>query len=114
MAMFADNEPPFWALVGNTGNAAWSDSAVAYICFYHLFFKGYPIERCVESMKIASADHNFIGQSGQKTKENWTAFVSQLGLGQLGPGIEQAAQEAQDEAGQFSDDAAEPASPADS
>jgi hypothetical protein len=106
MAMFADNEPPFWALVGNTGRAAWSDSAVAYISFYHLFFKGYPIETCVESMKVASGDHNFVAQSGQKTKENWLAFVSHLGLGQLGPSIEKAAQEAQDEADQIPDGAA--------
>jgi hypothetical protein len=103
MAMFVDNEPPFWALVGNTGSAGWSDSAIAYISFYHLFFKGYPIETCVESMKVASADHNFIAQSGQKTRENWIAFVSQLGLGQLGPGIEQAAREAEDEAEQLTD-----------
>ena len=89
-----------------SGKAAWSDSAVAYISFYHLFFKGYPIETCVESMKVASGDHNFVAQSGQKTKENWLAFVSHLGLGQLGPGIEKAAQEAQDEADQIPDGAA--------
>lgn len=57
-------------------------------------------------MKVASADHNFITQSGQKTKENWIAFVNQLGFGQLGPGIERAAQEAQDEAEQLSNGAA--------
>ena len=94
MAMYADNEPPFWALVGNTGSPSWADAAVAYISFYHLFFKGYPLETCVETMKAASADHNFIAHSGHEMKQNWLLHL-QNQLTHLGSEIQQAANQVQ-------------------
>jgi len=75
MAMQEDNEPTFWALVGNTDSPSWADAAVAYISFYHLFFKGLDLHNCVESMKLASADHNFVYHIGVKTKQNWQNFL---------------------------------------
>lgn len=75
MAMHEDKEHPFWALVGNTSSAVWSDSAVAYITFYHLFFKNVPIEDCVERMRLSSGDGNFIWFSGHKIKADWSAFM---------------------------------------
>lgn len=96
MAMYSDDEPPFWALVGNTGDAAWSDAAVAYITFYHLFFKGLPVETCVQSMKVASCDHNFMLHQGKSTKAGWITFLSQR-PNQLSSAIEQAVGQTQDE-----------------
>ena len=75
MAMQADDEPTFWALVGNTASAMWSDAAVAYISFYHLFFKGFDLHKCVDSMKLASADHNFVYHIGAQTKQGWQDFL---------------------------------------
>lgn len=71
MAMQEDNEPTFWALVGNTSSTSWADAAVAYISFYHLFFKGFDLLDCVQSMRLASADHNFVYHIGAKTKQKW-------------------------------------------
>lgn len=75
MAMYSDEEPPFWALVGNSGSATWADAAIAYVSFYHLFFKGFPLTTCVDSMKVASGDYQFMCFFGQETKENWQAFI---------------------------------------
>lgn len=77
MAMYTDNEPPFWALVGNSGSPSWADAAVGYITFYHLFFKGVPLQMCVDSMKVASGDQNFTAHLGHETRQNWAAFVQQ-------------------------------------
>jgi len=41
MAMYEDDEFTFWALVGNTGSRSWADTAMAFMSFYHLFFKGF-------------------------------------------------------------------------
>ena len=89
MAMYEDSEPTFWALVGNTGSPTWADAAIAYISFYHLFFKGLPLDMCVGSMKVASNDHNFESYLGIATKAGWQAFVA-AHYQQLASGIEQA------------------------
>lgn len=75
MAMHEDEDYPFWALVGNSQSALWSDAAVAYITFYHLFFKGIPVEECVERMRSASGDGNFMMFSGHSVKANWASFM---------------------------------------
>jgi len=75
MAMHEEKDHPFWALVGNSESALWSDAAVAYITFYHLFFKGNPVEQCVEGMRIASGDENFMTFSGHSLKKNWASLM---------------------------------------
>ncbi len=77
MAMYEDDEPHFWALVGNSESALWSDAAIAYASFYHLFFKGLKIEVCVESMKVASGDHNFMLFMGDKMKAYGETYVKE-------------------------------------
>jgi hypothetical protein len=77
MAMYEDNEPHFWALVGNTGSPTWADAAIAYVSFYHLFFKGFGIKICVESMKVASGDHSFLHLLGEEMKAGWSSFIQQ-------------------------------------
>ncbi|TXH72844.1 hypothetical protein [Thiobacillus sp.] len=75
MAMHEDTDHPFWALVGNSQTALWSDAAVAYITFYHLFFKGVSVEQCLERMRSASGDNNFMVFSGLSIKANWASFM---------------------------------------
>ena len=81
MAMYEDSEPTFWALVGNAGASLWADAAVAYITFYHLFFKGVPVVTCVNAMCVASADTNFVLHSGRDTKDDWLAYMQDKGEG---------------------------------
>lgn len=75
MAMHSEDEPTFWALVGNTGVATWSDAAVAFTTFFHNFYKGNGLDDCVERMKVASGDNNFVGVFGLNAKQHW---VNQL------------------------------------
>jgi len=77
MAMYSDGQPHFWALVGNSGSPTWADAAIAYAAFYHLFFKGFDIKLCVESMKVAGGDHNFVHLLGADMQAGWAAFVQQ-------------------------------------
>ena len=76
MAMHEDKDHPFWALVGNTQTTVWADAAIAYITFYHWFFKGGTVKECVERMRAASGDENFISQYGQSIKQDWAAFMA--------------------------------------
>ena len=80
MAMHLGNDHLFWALVGNSGSVAWNDAAVAYVSFYHLFFKGISIFDCVEAMKRASYDHNFNVFSGRNIRNNWISFMAQQNI----------------------------------
>lgn len=73
MAMYDDDKVPFWALVGNAADVVWSDAAVAYIAFFHLFFKGRTVEACVEGMRSASGNPTFLVISGKRTRDNWIA-----------------------------------------
>jgi hypothetical protein len=75
MAMHADADHPFWALVGHSDSAAWSDAAVGYVTFYHLFFKGIPLNKCVEAMRAASGDQRFMVFHGAELKKNWADWA---------------------------------------
>ena len=83
MAMNENAEPVFWALVGNTGAAAWADAAVAFSSFYHLFFKNFNLDICVNSMKLASGDHNFVFHLGEETRLNWQNYLRTQGEQQI-------------------------------
>lgn len=77
MSMYEDADPNFWALVGHGGDLTWSDAALAYISFYNLFFKGFDLDVCVNSMKVAVANHQFMFFTGTDTKKNWVEFMTQ-------------------------------------
>jgi len=76
MAMHEQQDNPFWGLVGNTASPSWADAAVAYVTFYHLFFKGIPVDDCVDRMKFASNDLNFIFLNGHKVKADWADYMT--------------------------------------
>jgi hypothetical protein len=95
MAMYLDNEPCFWALVGNKDSATWADAAIAYSAFYHLFFKQISLDICVASMRIASGDQNFEVHFGQHTRAGWQGFVN-MHAAQLAEAVPTAAAEARE------------------
>lgn len=68
-----DPAPAFWALVSNNGSPTWSDAAVAYVVFYHLFFKGRTLLESVSAMKVASGDNDFVAFSGRHLRDSWAA-----------------------------------------
>lgn len=76
MAMNTTTDQTFWALVGNSKSVDWSDAAVGYITFYHQFFKGTPIDRCVRVMGEASGDQNFLHLPGHALKQSWITTMA--------------------------------------
>ena len=75
MDMNLDGEPPLGALVGNTKKVYYHDAAIAYITFYHLFFKGKHVSECVSAMKIASGDGNFDYRLGVELKSLTLQYI---------------------------------------
>lgn len=86
MAMNSTPDHPYWAIVGNTGKVGWSDAAVGYIAFFHQFFKQTPLERCVQVMRDASGDPNFMSLPGEAVKVSWRNVEPNLGMSSLGFG----------------------------
>jgi hypothetical protein len=75
MAMYTDAEPHFWALVSHCGAVSWRDATFAFSSFYHLFFKGFDLNTCVDSMKVASGNHEFQCLMGAASKATWEEHV---------------------------------------
>lgn len=74
MATVKEGEIPFDFLVGNSDAIPWSEAAVAYITFYHLFFKGFDIQKCIEIMRAASANNKFEIYNGKQVHFNWIQY----------------------------------------
>jgi hypothetical protein len=71
MAEVKPGEIPFDFLVGNIETVEWRDALVAYITFYHLLFKGFNFNKCIESMKAASDNDKFEVYDGEETHLRW-------------------------------------------
>jgi len=54
-----DDEYPFWAVVGNSTEPLWSETAIAYATFYHHVALGNSLEEAIKTMKIASGNNDF-------------------------------------------------------
>jgi len=76
MEMRSGLDQPFWALVGSVAPISLPDSAVAYVTFYHHFFKGFPVDQCVEAMKHASANPSFQHSFGHQVRSDWQSFAN--------------------------------------
>ena len=78
MAALKKGVIPFKFLVGSQDNINLHDAAVAYITFYHLLFKGFDIDHCVEAMKLASNHFKFDKSSGEKVQLKWEENQNQI------------------------------------
>jgi hypothetical protein len=76
MAMQQDNAPhPYHAMVANYGAPTWSDTAVAYLSFYHLLSKGKTIHDAVDGMKAASGDAKWVVESAEEARQGYLEFL---------------------------------------
>jgi len=69
MSFTENKDLPFFGLVSHIGTPNWADAAVAFVTFYHRFFKNSLVPDAVEAMKVASGDNgfsSFLGIEGQK------------------------------------------------
>ena len=70
MAMNSNNDAhPFFAVIGNTKEPTWSDTAIAYSSFYHLIAKGEYIIDAVEAMRKASGNKDFTNATAMEAQK---------------------------------------------
>ena len=80
MAMY-ENEPlPFYALVGHPEKAAWDDSAIAFVTFYHRLSKAAELPDAVVAMKAASGDDRFLFTLGPDVQQQFTEYLKKKRL----------------------------------
>lgn len=79
MAM-KEGELPFFGAIGNIGDPTWSDTAIAYLTFYHLLSKGYPVVEAVKSMRSASGDDGFKEILSTKAREIYKEEVKKINI----------------------------------
>lgn len=76
MAMqVGETSHPYFVMVGNFGKPTWSDTAVAYLTFYHLLAKGRTIPAAVEAMSEASGDDNWTVETADESKQAYIDFL---------------------------------------
>lgn len=76
MAMQAGEAPhPYLFMVGNLGKPTWSDTAVAYLAFYHLLAKGQSLDVAVSAMKAASGDDRWLFESANESKQFYVEYL---------------------------------------
>lgn len=78
MAMRDGDEPhPYLVMVGNFGSPTWSDTAVAYLTFYHLLSKGHKIVDAVGAMGASSGDLGWIVETAEEAKQGYLSFLEE-------------------------------------
>jgi len=79
MAMQVGDGPhPYFSMVGNFGKPTWSDTAVAYSCFYHLLSKGYNVFDAVVRMRAASGDDNWTAETAEQSKQGYMQYLQSV------------------------------------
>jgi len=77
MAMSSDTGLPFYGLIGPNSDATWSETAVAFVTFYHLFSKGSAVPQAVKAMCTASGKNDFQFISGDKARQAWIDVIKE-------------------------------------
>ena len=76
-------ELPFFGVIGNVGDPTWSDTAIAYLTFYHLLSNGYPVVEAVKSMCSASGDDGFKEILSTKAREIYIEEIKKINIREL-------------------------------
>jgi hypothetical protein len=93
MAMFLDQDDhPFFAIVGNSEEPSWPETAVAFTTFYHLIANGHFITESVNAMRIASGNQFFFVTTAEEAKKNYIDYIKKVDLDTAREEIEQESQ----------------------
>jgi len=80
---------PFLGVIGHVATPSWSDTAVAFHAFYHMYAKGLGVEKATEAMRAASGEPGFIAVHGPKIQESFVQRCRKLSLGSAVTGLSQ-------------------------
>lgn len=79
MAMFTEDQGyPFYAIVANSEDPLWADTAVAYSTFYHLLGKGEYILDAVQAMRVASGNDTFFVNTAEESRQGYLDYLAKL------------------------------------
>jgi hypothetical protein len=73
-----DNNYPYFALIGNSEAPTWSETAVAFTTFYHLFSNGHMLDDAVTTMRAASGSQTFYVERAEQSKQAYLNFLKKL------------------------------------
>lgn len=76
MSMRKDDTKPFWATVGSMQSVGWDDALVAFMVFFHNWFKGIDPAASVDLMRRASGHDGFVFTSGHDAKADYRQYVA--------------------------------------
>lgn len=77
MAMRTDEAPlPFFALVGSSQKPTWSDTAIAFLVFYHRLIKGAHVTEAVQAMNTATGCDHFHIDWAENSKKGYIEFLA--------------------------------------
>lgn len=76
MSMREDETKPFWATVGSFQSVKWDDALVAFLVFFHNWFKGGAPEVAANLMRLASGHNGFVFTSGVSAKADYRQYVT--------------------------------------
>lgn len=79
MAMWTyEQELPFFAIVGNSEDPTWADTATGYTCFYHQLAKGSFVTEAVEAMRVASGNQTFFSTTAENARAGYIEYLNQI------------------------------------
>lgn len=70
-----DDSFPFLAIIGNNGTPTWSETNIAYASFYHRLANGTSVLECVEAMKSASGNKDFVIISSEEARKAYLEVI---------------------------------------
>jgi hypothetical protein len=90
MAMFVEDQGyPFYGIVANSENPVWSETAVAYLTFYHLVAKGEDLVDAVNAMRIASGNKYFFFETAEDARKGFLDYLNKTDPQQVRNRLEQ-------------------------
>jgi len=89
MAMYPDEQFPFFAIVGSGSSPTWSDAAIAFATFYHLIAKGEYVTDAVAAMCTASGCADFFYQTAVDARRGFLDYLATLNSGSVRAELQQ-------------------------
>lgn len=84
MAMVQDKEDhPYFAIVGNSRQPTWPETAVAFTTLYHLIANGRYLKDAVVAMCTASGNEDFFITTAEESKQGYLEYIKNIDATQV-------------------------------
>ena len=84
MAMVHDEpDHPYFAIIGNSGQPTWPETAVAFTTLYHLIANGRYLTDAVIAMRTASGNEAFFITTAEESKQGYLEYIKNIDATQV-------------------------------